>query len=94
MNYKRKPTALKTTVVHYEPVPMETLIGTLMSPTFEQWYNRQPNEIVELTLHPYVMETDLWSIQLYHLSRSWDWDLLRPHEQHAWLRKIKALPGV
>lgn len=94
MNYKRKPTALKMTFVRYEPVSMEELIEALMSPAFERWYNHQPNEIVELTLHPYVMETDLWSIQLYRLSRSWDWDLLKPHEQHAWLRKIKALPGV
>lgn len=95
MKYKRKPNPVKSNVVHLDPIPLEVLLETLGGSFEREVYARQSDEIMELTMHPYVMETDVWGIQLYRLCTPISWENLTPKVQHAWIRKLNAMcPGV
>lgn len=95
MNYKSKKPKIRTTVVKLDPIPLEVLMDVLNGDFERKVYAAQSNSIMEIVVHPYVMETDVWGIQLYRLTRSIQWDDMEPLYQHAFIRRLKSMiPGV
>lgn len=67
------------------------LIEKLNSDFERNYYVYQSQEIIELAIRPYVIETDLWSIQAYRHNKAVDWEYIPNHIRLEFMELIETL---